>query len=103
MTGTEWVYAMEEAALPEGGMAAAYPLGVHVLLARSGGTVYALAGKCVHMACPLFGGTLDGYTLTCPCHDWRFDVRTGQFLDVPELALERYEVKSEDGKLWVKW
>ncbi len=63
--------------------------------------MYALEGKCVHMACPLFGGTLDGYTLTCPCHDWRFDIRTGQFLDAPELALACYEVKSEDGKLSV--
>ncbi len=100
--GTDWIYAMEEAALPEGGMAPAYPKGVNVLLVRSGGTVYALSGKCTHMACPLFIGTLEGYVLTCACHDWRFDVRSGQFLDAPELALARYEVKAEDGKLWVR-
>src|SRR6185295_8052289 len=27
--------------------------------------------------CPLFTGTLDGQTLVCPCHDWRYDVTTG--------------------------
>jgi nitrite reductase/ring-hydroxylating ferredoxin subunit len=96
-----WTYVMEEAALQEGYMVPAYPLGINVVIARIGGTVYAVSGKCAHMACPMFSGTLDGYTLTCPCHDWRFDVRTGRFLDAPELGIAVYPVKSEAGKLYV--
>lgn len=96
-----WTYVMEEAALPEGVMAPAYPLGINVVVARVGGTVYAVSGKCVHMACPLFTGTLDGYTLICPCHDWRFDIKTGQMLDATELGLAVYSVKTEEGKLFV--
>ena len=86
MAGAGWIYAMDEAALPEGGMASAYPRRVHILLTRVGGDVYAVSGKCAHMACPLVAGFLEGPTLTCPCHDWRFDVRSGQFLDEPELS-----------------
>jgi 3-phenylpropionate/trans-cinnamate dioxygenase ferredoxin subunit len=96
-----WTYVMEDAALPEGGMAPAYPLGVNVVLARAGGAVYAVSGKCVHMACPLFTGKLADYTITCPCHDWRFDIRTGKFLDAPELGLAVYPTKSEAGRLFV--
>jgi nitrite reductase/ring-hydroxylating ferredoxin subunit len=96
-----WTYVMEEAALPEGGMAPVYPLGVNVVVARVGGALYAVSGKCAHMACPLFTGTLDGHTLTCGCHDWRFDVRGGRFLDAPELGLEVYPVRAEAGKLFV--
>jgi nitrite reductase/ring-hydroxylating ferredoxin subunit len=96
-----WIYLMNGAALPEGGMVPAYPLGVGVVVARVGGTVHAVAGKCAHMACPLLGGTLDGHTLTCPCHDWRFDIRTGRFLDAPELGLAVYRAKSEAGKIYV--
>ena len=96
-----WTYVMEEAALSEGVMAPAYPLGINVVVARVGGTVYAVSGKCVHMACPLFTGTLDGYTLICPCHDWRFDIKTGQMLDATELGLTVYSVKTEEGKLFV--
>jgi nitrite reductase/ring-hydroxylating ferredoxin subunit len=96
-----WTYAMEDGALPEGGIAAVYPLGINVLMARVEGTVYALSGKCAHMACPLFGGTLDGHILTCPCHDWRFDIRTGLFLDAPELGLAALPTKSEAGQLFV--
>jgi 3-phenylpropionate/trans-cinnamate dioxygenase ferredoxin subunit len=45
------------------------------------------------MACPLLLGTLDGHTLTCACHDWRFDIRTGRFLSAPELGLATYDAE----------
>ena len=40
-------------------------------------------------------------TVACGCHDWRFDVRTGKFLDAPELGLTVYPTKLEAGKLFV--
>ena len=96
-----WTYVMEEAALPEGSMAPVYPLGVNVVVARVDGSIHAVSGKCAHMACPLSGGTLDGHTLICPCHDWRFDIKTGRFLDAPELRLAVYPARSDAGKLFV--
>ena len=101
MRAMNWIYVLDDTALTEGKMAPVYPGGVNVVLARVGGVVYAVSGKCAHMACPLFTGKLDGYTITCPCHDWRFDVRTGRFLDAPELSLTNYSIKSEDGKVFV--
>ncbi len=97
-----WIYVMEEAALSEGSMAPVYPLGVNVVVARVSGTIYAVSGKCTHMACPLFIGALDGFTLTCRCHDWRYDIRTGRFIDAPELGLAVYPTKTEAGKLFVR-
>jgi len=101
MRVTNWIYVLEDTALLESHMMPSYPMGVNVLLARVGGAVYAISGMCLHMACPLFTGTLDGHTLTCPCHDWRFDIRSGRFLDAPELGLAVYPTKSEAGKLFV--
>jgi nitrite reductase/ring-hydroxylating ferredoxin subunit len=97
-----WISVMDEGGLPEGHMAPVYPLGVNVVIARVGGTVYAVSGRCAHMACPLFTGSLNGHILTCSCHDWRFDVRTGRFLDAPELGLPVYPVKAEGGQLFVR-
>jgi 3-phenylpropionate/trans-cinnamate dioxygenase ferredoxin subunit len=97
----DWIYVFDEASLPEGHMVPAWPLGVNILMARVQGVVYAVSGRCAHMACPLFTGKLDGYTITCPCHDWRYDIRTGKFLDANELGLEIYSIKSEDGKVFV--
>jgi len=97
----DWIYVLDDNTLPEGKMVPVYPKGLNVVLARVGGVVYAVSGKCAHMACPLFTGKLDGYTITCPCHDWRFDIRTGKFLDATELGLANYSIKSEDGKVFV--
>ena len=44
-----------------------------------------------------------GYTLMCAFHNWRFDVRTETFLDVPEISVPTYAVKSEPGKLFVSF
>lgn len=101
LDAANWIYAIDDTAVPEGHMAAAYPNGVNVLLACIGGKIYAVSGKCPHLGCPLFTGTLEGYTVTCPCHDWRFDVRTGKFLDAVEIGLAVYTAKSDAGKVFV--
>ena len=101
MKVTHWIYVLDDATLSEGHMMPSYPLGMNVILAQVGGVVYAISGMCLHMACPLFTGKLEGYVITCPCHDWRFDIRTGKFLDAPELGLVIYSTKSEDGRLFI--
>ena len=101
MSTDTWTYALDDTSLREGEMTPIYPLGVNVVLARVSGAVYALSGACAHMGCPIFMGRLEGHTISCPCHDWRFDVRTGKFIDAPELGLRVYPVKSEAGKLFV--
>jgi len=101
ISAVNWTYVLDDIALLEGRMAPVYPLGVNVVLARVGGAVYAVSGTCAHMACPLFMGRLEGYTIVCPCHDWRFDVRTGRFLNAPELGLTVYPTKLEAGKVFV--
>ena len=98
-----WVRVMKADALREAGLAPVFPKGLPVLLARkTAGEIYALANKCPHMGCPLSRGRLDGYVLQCPCHDWRFDIRTGAFLDAPEICLPRYECKISDGDIYIK-
>jgi nitrite reductase/ring-hydroxylating ferredoxin subunit len=96
-----WIAVMEDTALGEGEMRAVFPLGLNLVVARVGGQVHALSGACPHLGCPLFTGRLAGGVLTCPCHDWRFDVRTGEFLDAPELGLTKFPVKTDAGRLLV--
>ena len=96
-----WTYVIDEAAMPEGQMIPARPLGINVVLARIGRVIYAVSGKCAYKACPMFKGTLQGYTITCPCNGWQYDVRTGKFVDSPGLCLDIYPTKSEAGKVFV--
>jgi 3-phenylpropionate/trans-cinnamate dioxygenase ferredoxin subunit len=101
MNKNNWIYVLDNDSLPEGSLVAIYPLGVNVVMARANGTAYAISGKCAHMGCPLFTGTLAGAILTCPCHDWRFNIQTGEFLDATELRLQVYPVRAENGKLFI--
>lgn len=102
MTGPEWVPTIDDTKIRDGEYAAVYPKGLSVLLARVEGELHAVANKCAHMACPLEGGKLEGAVLTCPCHDWRFDVRTGRFLDAPELGIATFATRVEGGKVLVQ-
>jgi len=93
---------MELSQLDEGRPSAVFPLGLPVLLIRLGAEVFALENRCAHMGCPLTAGKLDGYILRCPCHDWRFDVRDGRFIDAPELAVRTYPTGIKDGRIFVR-
>jgi 3-phenylpropionate/trans-cinnamate dioxygenase ferredoxin subunit len=73
-----------------------------LLIRKAADELFAVSNRCAHMSCPLRNGKLEGYVLSCPCHDWRFDIRTGRFLDAPEIAIQVYETRIEEGNVWVK-
>ena len=102
MAGSSWIATVDDAKVREGAPVPVYPGGVGVLLVRLDGALHAVRNKCAHMACPLEGGSLEGPLLMCPCHAWRFDVRTGEFLDPAELRIPVYPTKVEDGKVLVQ-
>ena len=102
MSGPQWVPTIDDSKVRDGAYVPVYPRGVGILLVRAGGELFAIANKCAHMACPLEGGKLEGDVITCPCHDWRFNVRSGQFLDAPELRIGTFATRVEDGKVLVQ-
>jgi nitrite reductase/ring-hydroxylating ferredoxin subunit len=103
MVETGWTAAIEENKLRENSVKLVSPQGIGVLLIRkTQDEIYAVSNKCAHMACPLRGGALDGYILQCPCHDWRFDIRTGELLEAREIKIAVYEWKIVGGHIWIK-
>ena len=97
-----WVYAIEESALQENSASVVFPKGLPVLLIKKEGEIYAISNKCAHMGCPLGGSALDEYTVMCSCHDWKYDIRTGEFLDAKEIQIPIYDFKLTDGKIFIK-
>lgn len=102
MSEEQWIYAFEEAALSDGQKQALVIGGQKIALIKKSKELFAISNKCVHMECPLSKGELEGYVIKCPCHDWRFDIRTGEFLDAKELRIPVYELKVSDGKIYLK-
>ncbi|HTY75558.1 MAG TPA: Rieske (2Fe-2S) protein [Candidatus Nanoarchaeia archaeon] len=97
-----FVQVLDESALPEDSMKLVTVEGVPVLLIKVYGQIFAIDNRCPHMSCGFSGGALEGYTIICPCHDWRFDLRTGEYEEEKEMTLVKYEWKIEAGKIWVK-
>ena len=57
--------------------------GTKVNVASIGGQLHAFDDTCTHRACSLAKGTLDGTTVTCPCHRSQFDVTSGAVIRGP--------------------
>ena len=98
----DWVPTVDESQLDEASITLAAPRGVSIILIKKDGRIYALRNRCAHMACTLAGGRLDGFTLQCPCHEWKFDITTGEFLAAREITVPTYECRSQNGKIFVK-
>ena len=98
-----WTHAASTSELPEGGSKLVYVGGEQVALFNTGGSYYAVANRCSHANGPLVDGALDGATVTCPLHDSRFDLATGQPLCGPAARpIKTYEVRTEDGAILVR-
>jgi 3-phenylpropionate/trans-cinnamate dioxygenase ferredoxin subunit len=54
-----------------------------VVLIHAGGRFYAIDDVCTHDGGPLGEGQLEGFTLACPRHGAKFDVRDGRALTMP--------------------
>ena len=97
-----FVSVIDEKELQEGKMKLVRVEGKPVLLIRQAEKIYAIDDRCPHMGCKFSGGTLDGNVVICPCHDWRFNLETGEYEDQPSYMLTMYPFKIEAGKIWVK-
>ncbi len=71
-----------------------------IALARVGDDFYALSNVCLHAFGPLADGVLDGHTVVCPWHGWRYDVRTGA-TDHPGADVRTHRLEIRDGMLFV--
>jgi diguanylate cyclase (GGDEF)-like protein len=71
--------------------------GTKVAVANAGGRLFAFDDLCTHAACSLADGSLDGTTVTCPCHGSQFDVTSGTVVRGPARLPVRTRVAQADG------
>jgi nitrite reductase (NADH) small subunit len=66
------------------------------------GTFYATSNLCLHRGGPLGQGLLQGAEVMCPWHAWSWNVTSGENAANGTLKIPTYEVKVEDGQVYVK-
>jgi 3-phenylpropionate/trans-cinnamate dioxygenase ferredoxin subunit len=94
--------ALEERELKDGSMKLVSVEGTAILLIKQFGKIFAVDNRCPHQGCGFSGGTLDDGVIVCPCHEWRFNLESGEYEEEPAFKLAKYEWKIKDGKIWVK-
>src|SRR4030043_1467536 len=97
-----FVPVLDEKELEEGKMKLVSVEGTPILFIKKLGEIFAINNRCPHMACSLSGGTLDGLVIVCPCHEWRFNLETGEYEEESSMKLKLFEWKVESGKMWDK-
>jgi nitrite reductase/ring-hydroxylating ferredoxin subunit len=97
------VKSMELSKLAPGTMAAVQVEGKDVLLSNLGGDVYALDGICTHEYAKLGLGFMIEDRVVCQLHLSQFDLKSGEVYNPPATEpLRRYNVKIEDGSIFVE-
>ncbi|MCH7697742.1 MAG: chlorite dismutase family protein [Chloroflexi bacterium] len=88
--------------LPDGTSTVVHVGGEQVALFNVGGTLYAIGNRCSHANGPLADGKVEGRTVTCPYHNSKFDLATGEPLQEPaQQAVPTYQVKVEIGSILI--
>jgi toluene monooxygenase system ferredoxin subunit len=96
-----WVPALSEDELWIGEMVGLQVEGRPVLLVNIDGNVRAYEDRCLHRSLPLSLGRLAENRLICRAHEWEYDACTGAGLNPTGVVLRRYDVRRDDGRIWV--
>lgn len=65
--------------------------------------VFALKDACPHKGGPLSQGIVHGNTVTCPLHNWKIDLASGEAQGPDEGCTNVFPTKIEDGRVWISF
>jgi len=75
--------------------------GREIALFRREDRWHALDSRCPHADAPLGRGTIEGETVRCPLHGWRFDLTTGRCPERSGVGVRTYAVRVDGDSIWI--
>lgn len=64
--------------------------------------VFALDDRCPHKGGPISNGIQHGESVTCPLHNWVFDLNTGEAQGADNGQIRTYPVEVKDGVILIE-
>ena len=64
-------------------------------------TVFATSNVCPHKQGPLNEGIVHGTKVTCPLHNWVFDLETGEAQGADQGRIETFAARIEGGRILI--
>lgn len=74
-----------------------------VFVYRTGEDFKVYDSHCPHQVTNIPHLALDGLTLTCPKHQWKFDIRTGQCIEKGQHPMKAFDSRVEGDRLMAWW
>ena len=63
--------------------------------------IFAMKDECPHKQGPLSQGIVHGSSVTCPLHNWKIDLASGEALGPDEGCTNVFATKVEGGKVFI--
>lgn len=99
----KWRDVMAAADLPDGEVTRVECDGRGLFVYRTKRSYQVYDSRCPHQTTDIPHLALKGTTLTCPKHQWAFDIRSGDCIKKGKTPLTRFESKVVKGRLMVRW
>jgi len=99
----EWHEVMAAADLAPGATVRVECDGRGLFVHREGDDWRVYDSRCPHQTTNIPHLALEGTTLTCPKHQWAFDIRSGACIKTGNSPLKQWSSKVEGGRLFARW
>jgi len=76
-------------------------LGCVAIFRTAEAEIFAASDRCPHKGGALSDGIVHGQSVTCPLHNWVFDLNTGQAQGADEGQIDTYPTRLEDGRILI--
>jgi nitrite reductase/ring-hydroxylating ferredoxin subunit len=70
---------------------------------RSEANIRVYDSRCPHQVTNIPHLALQGNQLTCPKHNWAFDIASGECVEKGDRPLHQFQHKVENGRLMAYW
>ncbi|MDE4273589.1 nitrite reductase small subunit NirD [Phaeobacter gallaeciensis] len=77
------------------------PMGCIAVFRTAEAEVFAASNSCPHKGGPLSEGIVHGQSVTCPLHNWVFDLNTGEAQGADDGRIETYPLRLEGGRILI--
>lgn len=99
---TQWIEIGLLGAIPRrGARCVNTPQGKIAVFRTMDDQIYALENRCAHRGGPLVEGMVHGASVTCPLHNWVYDLETGKALGADVGEVRTFPVRVEDGRIFL--
>ena len=84
-----------------GGRVVKTPRGCIAIFRAADDTIFAMDDRCPHKGGPLSEGIVHGDRVTCPLHNWVFDMNSGEAQGADKGIVRTFAAKVEGGRVFL--